>query len=432
MKIETIDIQNFKGYESFKVAFDPQLNVIVGNNGVGKTAILEALSVAIGSYFLGIRNASTRSIRNNEIHISSNEYSEELLLPVVISAKGKVHNIEAEWTRELNGLKNKTTSGKAGTIKKIAQNIDKLVRSGETIELPLIAYYSTGRLFDEIRNKKTDSTGKTVASRFRAYNRCLDSKSTFKTFQNWYKNKELSSIQKGNIDSILQAVKNAITSNIPECSGIYYEFDEDRINGMKIEFSNGEVLPFDVLSDGTRNYIAIIADLAYKCIVLNPHLQSHAISQTNGVVLIDELDLHLHPEWQKKILHSLINTFPSLQFIVTTHSPFLIQETGHNQLIKLEEGENLKIASGNNLSIEDIAEEIQDVDNPQWSKQRELMFEKARIYYNAKKSGADTFEMKHQLDEAMKPFSRDTVLYALLEQEKIKEKFNKSSSNSEG
>jgi len=122
----------------------------------------------------------------------------------------------------------------------------------------------------------------------------------------------------------------------------------------------------------------------------------------------------------------LKDTFPNIQFVVTTHSPFLIQETGRDQLIILKDSQIHKITSAANLSIEDIAEELQLVENPQWSKSRQDMFQKAKEYYKAVKEERDTPEMKAILDEAMKPFALDTAFYAIVEQEKIIQKYNKN------
>jgi len=179
------------------------------------------------------------------------------------------------------------------------------------------------------------------------------------------------------------------------------------------------VLPFTALSDGTRNYFAIVADIAFKCVTLNPHLKENALKETNGIILIDELDLHLHPDWQRRMIHSLKDIFPNVQFITTTHSPFLIQETALNQLVVLKKCAVDFVGSGIDLSIEDIAEEVQKVENPQWSKSRQKMFEVAKAYYKAVVEGKDTPEMKAELDQAMLPFAKDTAFYAITEQERL-------------
>lgn len=421
MKLSNISIENFRGYKKLDLDLHSDFNLIIGDNGSGKTALLEAITVAIGAFFLGIKDISSRHILSKDIHIKTFDDNEEYLFPVKVIAKGEINGNNIEWSRELNGAKNRTTSINANKIKEYAQNLDKEARNGSNVDFPAFAYYATGRLFDEARDmvKIKSKESYQIASRFRAYERCLEAKSTYKQFVKWYRGKELSKIQKKIDDIKFEIVKDAIISNIPDCSNIFYEFDPDKQQGLKIQLKDNRTLPFASLSDGTRNYFAIIADIAFKCTTINPHLKNDALEKTSGIVLIDELDLHLHPEWQRKIIHSLRKTFPNIQFITTTHSPFLIQETAPNQLIKLKNCSVELIGSGIELSIEDIAEKWQNVANPQWSKSRQKMFEIARKYYKAVIEGKDTPGMKAELDNAMLPFANDTAFYAILEQKKL-------------
>jgi predicted ATP-binding protein involved in virulence len=386
--------------------------------------------VAIGSFFLGIRGVYSRGFFKRDVRIATYEHNEEYAFPVIVKATGTLYSETFPWARALNGPANRTTQREADSIKNIAIMVDRQVRDGEEVNLPLLIYYATGRLFDVARDTEELVTEKkeklAISSRFRAYNRSLEAKSTHKQFQNWFKGKELARIQKGNSDVGFELVKSTIVKSLPNCTNIYNEFDPDKPLGLKLEFEDGRILPFNSLSDGTRNFFAIVADMAYKCITLNPHLKERALEETEGVVLIDELDLHLHPAWQREIINVLRDTFPKVQFIATTHSPFLIQETGQCQLIILKNNAIHKITSGSNLSIEDIAEELQYVENPQWSKSRQEMFQKAKEYYKAVKEGSDTPEMKADLDEAMKPFALDTAFYAIVEQEKIIEEYKKN------
>ncbi len=424
MKFIRINIENFRGYKSLELNLDPSFNLIIGDNGSGKTALLEALTVAMGSFFLGIKNVNSRGIYEKDIHIATYEDNEEYIFPVKIAAEGEVQHESIKWGRELNGSRNRTTTLNSKELISKAVDIDRKVRDGEKIEIPLLIYYAAGRLFDEARIK-IYSPRKTPASRFRAYDRCLEAKSTHRQFQKWFHGKELSRIQKGVGDISYEIVKSVIIKNLPNCKNIYSELDPDKSQGLKIELIDGRILPFGLLSDGTRNFFAIISDIAYKCVTLNPHLKEQALIETEGIVLIDELDLHLHPGWQRKIINVLVNTFPKIQFIATTHSPFLIQETGQEQLIILKNNTIEKIGNGCNLSIEDIAEELQYVYNPQWSKARQKMFDLAGKYYKAVKEGTDTPEMKNELDKVMEPFSLDTAFYSIIEQEKIVQKYKK-------
>ena len=114
--------------------------------------------------------------------------------------------------------------------------------------------------------------------------------------------------------------------------------------------------------------LAMVADIAFRCTLLNPKLGEEAAIKTLGVVLIDELDLHLHPSWQKQTVHNLKRTFPQIQFITTTHSPFVIEELDDGELIKLDPE---AVGEYVDQSIEDIAENVQKSD-----------FFKNRISYN--------------------------------------------------
>ncbi|MCI5125233.1 MAG: hypothetical protein D3925_12355 [Candidatus Electrothrix sp. AR5] len=427
MLIKELTVKNFRGYQEIVIPLHGTFNLIIGDNGSGKTAILEALTVAMGALFLGIRNTDSRHILPKDVHIKTFEHSEEFGWPVCVLASGVVNGKEISWKRELTSFKSKTLTRGAISIKKIGAEYDNHIRNGEQINLPILAYYATGRLFDEARNtRKKESKNPEIASRLRAYNQCLKAKMTFKQFIKWFRGKELAKIQKGTTDINYTLVKEAIIKNIPDCKNIYFEFDPDKPEGLKIILKDDRILPFTHLSDGTRNFFALIADIAFKCVTLNPHLKENALQETTGIVLIDELDLHLHPEWQRKIIAGFKKTFPKIQFIASTHSPFLVQETEAYQLIKLKDNTLSARGQGNNLSIEDIAEELQDVKNPQWSKSRQHMFNVATKYYQAVKDTTDTPELKAEFDKAMKPFAQDTALYAVIEQEKIKADYKKS------
>lgn len=432
MRIDQLQIKNFRGYEDLSVSFQSNFNLIIGDNGSGKTALLQALTVAMSSYFLGIRNVASKGILKNDVRIATYEYSEEYQFPVEVNAKGTINNNHLSWTRSLNGLgKSKTINRNAREIQHYADYLQTAISAGNDVNLPVLAYYATGRLFDEAKDmasnksKEEDSKAK-ISSRFRAYEKCLDSKSTYKQFQKWFRSKEISRIQKRSEDTSFLLVQNAIINNIPNCKNIYYEFDFDKPQGLKVETLNGRILPFTYLSDGTRNFIALISDIAYKAVTLNPHLRERALLETEGIVLIDELDLHLHPEWQRRIVTSLKETFPNIQFICTTHSPFIIQETEQNELLIIKDNKIREYNSGSNLSIEDIAEFYQNVENPQWSQKRQELYELAPKFYEAIKNNTLTEELSHKFEEAVKPFANDTALFSVIKEEEILKEYLKS------
>jgi len=434
MRIDKLHIKNFRGYDDLEIDLFSNFNLIIGDNGSGKTALLEALTVAMGSFLLGIRNSYSKGIIRGDIRIATFEFSEEYQFPVEINALGSIDGHTLKWQRSLNGFKKRTTTTNSKRIRNYAEMLENSISIGENLKLPLLAYYATGRLFDEAKDKKTiaaEDHKTTLSSRFRAYERCLEAKSTHKQFQNWFKAKEISRIQKRTDDIALRIVQDAVINNLPNCKNFYFEFDPDKPQGLKVELEDGRVLPFSSLSDGTRNFFALMSDIAYKATTLNPHLKERALLETEGIVLIDELDLHLHPEWQKRIVDSLKNTFPKIQFICTTHSPFIIQATEENELLIIKDNKIRENVSGANLSIEDIAEIHQKVENPQWSKKREDLYKLAPLYYNAVKSNTLTTELKEQFEEAVKPFAMDTALFSVIEEEKIIAEYLRNKSNNE-
>ena len=435
MKINNIQIKNFRGYEDLNVDFKSNFNLIIGDNGSGKTAILEALTIAMGSFFLGIRNVETKGISPEDIRIATFEFSEEYQFPVEIITKGEINNTQLVWERTLNGLKNRTTSVNAKSIKDYAEMLDKSISIGKNIALPLLEYYATGRFFQEgyekVKTESKDEKRKTIPSRFRAYDRCLEAISTHRKFQKWFRDKEISKIQKRNDDISLSLVQEVVINNLPNCKNFYFEFDPDKPQGLKVEFNDGRVLPFQNLSDGTRNFFALLSDIAYKAITLNPHLKENVLKETEGIVLIDELDLHLHPEWQKRIVESLKNTFPKIQFICTTHSPFIIQASEPNELLIIKNNNIQEYNSGVNLSIEDIAELHQKVENPQWSKKRQALYQLAPQYYEAIRNNTLTNELKEAFEKAVKPFTMDTAFFSVIKEEEILAEYlkNKNENN---
>lgn len=419
MRIESLYLRNFRGFEEIRIPFDGQFNLVIGDNGSGKTAILEALTVAMGSLFLGIRNADSRHIREADIRLLATEFSEEQQFPVVVLAEGEVGGQRLSWKRELNSLASGTLSRDAKEIKNLGEEFDRAIRAGEPTTMPVLAFYSTGRLWkDLIERKRSDGAKREISSRLRAYKSCLQATSTFKIFLRWFRGKELSSLRTKKEEIGFALIRDLVTRNLPNCRGVYFEFDPDKIQGLKIETEDGRTLPFEYLSDGARNMFALLADIAYRCIILNPHLEENSLRLTPGVVLIDELDLHLHPAWQKKIVSSLKSTFPSIQFITTSHSPFIIQETENGQLIKLKENQ-VSVSGANQLSIEDIAEYDQAVENPQWSDKKKDLYDAARRYFTSLANGDDDESLKFEVSELVKPYSQNPAFDAFIEQMKL-------------
>lgn len=421
MRIDRIELKNFRGFESSTFEFSPAFNVLIGDNGAGKTAILDALAIGAGAIFLGLEGASPPGIHRDDVRRITYNLGEvptlEEAYPAVVTCSGVVQGESITWTRTLDGKNKHTTHGGASELARIANNWEAEVRSGMARTLPLVSYYGTGRLWLQRRARRTTSSadGARVmrpGSRFRGYNGCLDPSSDHKGFVSWFKTMELIQLQTGQKSGTLEAVKDAIGRCLRGWSQVLYDF---RL-GTLVARNKKMQLPFEMLSDGVRNVLAMVGDIAYRTATLNPHLRERAPSKTPGIVLIDELDLHLHPLWQREVVDDLRRVFPALQFVATTHSPFIIQSLRQHELINLDDRSRETLPS---RSIEDIAEAVMGVEIPQRSHRHQEMMEAARAYYEAlegakKARGARLKALKRKLDELSAPFSDDVAYHAFL------------------
>ena len=144
-------------------------------------------------------------------------------------------------------------------------------------------------------------------------------------------------LQNSTQSPMLRAVSEAIKNNISNCEDLIFDVKMgDLIITLKKENGEIEKMPFHMLSDGVRSMLAMVMEIAFRCYLLNPHLNERAAKETSGIVLIDEIDLHLHPEWQKKVITDIQRTFPNIQFIVTTHAPLVIGSLTYGKIYTIE------------------------------------------------------------------------------------------------
>lgn len=437
MKINSVHIQNFRGIEDLTINLHPQFNLLIGENGSGKTAILEALAVGIGSFFSGMPGVNSRHIRDADIrYFKTIEGSFEFTANTKVEVlNGVVDKENISWYKERDGLTGSNKMGNRSPIRAISEDLNMAIRDSKRtffIDLPVIAYYSTARLWKEgrenRRNEEKEKIVKRLPSRYRGYKDALEIKSTFTIMLDWFKSKFKEKIVNEESSFQLDCVKDVIIENIPNAKNVKWVFDRDKIQSLYIVFDNKEEIPFHFLSDGYRNLMAIFADLAYRCVTLNPHFGKKANLKSEGVVLIDELDLHLHPAWQQDIVKKLKGSFPKIQFVATTHSPFIIQEMEDNEVFKINSTADnilLPIKGLNRLGIEDIAEDIQGVETPNMSSKREEMFTAAEEYYmlldsaEKEKNLEKLRDLKDKLDSIAEKYSDDVAYYAFLKQERL-------------
>lgn len=437
MRIDWLQLKNFKGFESKEFNFHPKFNLIVGRNGSGKTCALDALSVAVGSWFLGIRGAETRHIRSNEVRLLDFKHEEldergqkhvtvqwERFYPCEITASGLVRGREISWIRSLNSPAGRTTYVNATQIKHLASEADQEIRQGCDVTLPLVSYYGTGRLWQEPRESFTVSDPMKVASkseqsRFSGYENSVDPRLSVSQLTRWIARQSWVAYQQQNrFSPVFNAVKKALISCVEDAQDLYFDAN---LGEVVVVFSE-DTQPFSNLSDGQRCMLAMVGDIAQKAAKLNPHLGAKALQETPGVVLIDELDLHIHPRWQRNLIEDLRRAFPEIQFICTTHSPFLIQSLRSGEELIMLDGQ--PTAELGNMSIEEISQAIQQVRQTQVSERYAAMTEAAKSYLEMLEQAAMAPEekladYKHQLAESLKPYADNPAFQAFLEMKRV-------------
>jgi predicted ATP-binding protein involved in virulence len=329
MQIDSIHLKNYRCFRQLELHLHPQLTVIVAKNGGGKTAILDALAFSLGLFVSALSN-SKRVFHHSDVlklKVRSTNLNEmEPQYPLELQTRGVFANQLQTWSRELTAPRRDPTRKNANKLVEYANSLRQDVQAGRLQDpLPLIAYYGTGRLWKT--KNLTEGKGEHTKSRLSGYDDCLDPFSSYKWFADWlsYITKaDIQQRQKNNTLSEFSELLGAVQQPINLClsvagwQGIEFNLGLNEVTAQHPEHGT---LPVSLLSDGIRNMIGLVADIAYRIVKLNPHLGINAARETSGVVLIDEVDMHLHPEWQQLVLLNLRNAFPKVQFIVTTHSP---------------------------------------------------------------------------------------------------------------
>ena len=423
MKIRQLELKNFRCFDQTTFEFSDQFNVLIGDNGKGKTAFIEALVIIVGTFlsrFTGVYEPnifiSKSRIQYSDIREVRNERV-EYVFPVEIFCKAIINEVEIDWSNSLRKIHN----AHARSLSPItfADNLRIQVEQDKTTDLPLMAYYGTSRLWgvkktpQELDNMKKSPVRQ---NRFWGYTDSLEPRSNL--ILDWFRFEDVQILLGQESFMIHEAISNALaTCAIDKWTSMNYDANEDT---LVVRSLDGKSQQFVKLSDGIKNMIGMVADIAYRAAVLNPHLETDAPKETQGVVLIDEIDLHLHPNWQRRVVDDLKRTFPKIQFFATTHSPFIIQSLHPNELIDLDhrDGEYY------NKSIEDIAEDVMGVDLPQQSERWKSMMQAAEEYYRVLEQAESASEeevdrLKRRLDELSMPYSDDPAYHAFLKMERL-------------
>lgn len=365
MKLDAITLKNFRCYEDLTVKLHSQLTVLVANNGGGKTTLLDALRIGLWPFVSSFDLARTKfadpanAISIDDIRLLRVGRDMARQLPSCIRLMGDYGVGQRTWERyrdnEVSGSHIRDDS-EVKKLKTFAAELQEQVRNLKQapVNLPVFGYYGTGRLYDEKRltkGKKPTSHSDAVSEGIRtfAYLDCLDPASSYKRFEAWFtsvflqwREDQIRSLEREernrevdhNILDAIKVVQGAVDIMLRPMGWHTLEYSETYDKSLILYHEQQGVLKVSQLSDGVKNMLAMVADIAYRCALLNGHLGQWAAVNTKGIIMIDEVDMHLHPNWQQTVLSSLATAFPNIQFIVTTHSPQALS-TVHRENIRL-------------------------------------------------------------------------------------------------
>jgi predicted ATP-binding protein involved in virulence len=394
MRFLSISLKNFRCFPdlSAPVEFHHQMTVFAAVNGRGKSAILDAMTLALSPFSSQFEHGDTKNFSKadatlKQIEIANALKTPESQFPVSVEASLKVPDAQVVIKRILSSAKGRARREEEKPLVEYAQSLIRQLTgqiAGDSAPMPVISYYGTGRLHAQKRlmEKRRAPEVHNPGSRTMGYQHCLSAESTYKYFVEWMGKTTLAQLQEmdpayrsGSPDAHrakLEGVSRAVQCvlNGQQWNDIRYSVAE-----KELTVHDGYTrLPLVLLSDGLRSVIAMIGDLAYRCMLLNPHFGAAAPRQTPGIVLIDEIEMHLHPAWQQKVLQQLMDAFPKVQFICTTHSPQVLSTVRPESIRTIHEGGRVTSPNCKTYGAESkrVLEELMLVDSRPWVLEKEL------------------------------------------------------------
>jgi predicted ATP-binding protein involved in virulence len=335
MKVVSLALEGFRGFEEkITLEFPGRLTVLAGVNGSGKTSVLHALAVLLSKIpaslvneVVGSRVREERRLWDSDVHVEAKEAFTEI---VVATEAGEETWLEAQAAR--NGPR--PPPGRDSYPQLLIKAALGSIEAGAP-RLPLAVYYPARRPVRDHAIKRTkDKAPDPLAAFDGAFG--IGTGSAFDGFFQWLREREdIENEQRVTVDDAfrdphLEVVRRVIPSFLPGASQLRVQ----RTSGRVVVSLEGKVLSVSRLSDGQKSLLALAGDLARRLALANPGLADPLSAE--AVVLIDEIELHLHPRWQGTVLESLARAFPACQFIVTTNSPIVLSTVPKESILLLD------------------------------------------------------------------------------------------------
>jgi predicted ATP-binding protein involved in virulence len=394
MKIKELHLTNFRGFDQLDIEFKNRLAVFIGVNGAGKSAILDAIG-ALFSYVItkSLRQAFSTSkkadiqFNHEDIQLGKDKCKAE------IKTNYDNNHHQSQWALEF------PTNKKIEEENELFRFLSKKLKSPDEA-IPVFAFYQSERIVSKLWDRGGYLAQSSQSSVYR--NIFRTNFFYFDDFLKWFELEESFEDKirlAGDFEyrnpklEIVREALNLFLSKVSDASFSNLRVRRDRqafldtISSSLTITKNGKDLNISQLSTGEKTTILLVVDIAMRLAIANSGDKS---LYGEGIVLIDEIDLHLHPQWQREVIPALLATFPNLQFIVTTHSPQVLSKVKKESIFILEDGkllENVPYTYGRNASailfeifgVTDRPADIQDKINLCSQLLEEENYDKAKV-----------------------------------------------------
>jgi predicted ATP-binding protein involved in virulence len=377
MKIKKIHIKHFTQFTDLPVELSSDVTVFIGNNGAGKTSLLRAVAILLSWLIARIGREKSSGSTILDLDIENDAKYSKIALDVLADNQEPF-----QWTlvKQRKGFKSEQSSD-IKSVTRLANLYRNRLTKNENSSLPLLVYYPVERVVLDIplKIKTRHSFGQ-----LDGYDNALTQGVDFRRFFEWFRECEdaenessrgamqqiLESLQNNPLDEQLRekllqfpydkqltAVRNAITAFMPGFSKLQVQ-RKPKLQ-MTVE-KHGKILDVAQLSQGEKSLMALVGDIARRLAMMNPDLENPL--HGNGIILIDEIDLHLHPQWQRGIIQRLRNTFPNCQFLLATHSALVISDAKDVQCYVLDNGQVEPVKDLYGLDANQVLVEVMDTE----------------------------------------------------------------------